>query len=123
MQDRRRSFRRRTLLSCRLSARKLGAFADGTVRNLSETGARVSLPRHALLPHTFEVVLSDGEPRRARLVWVRDGAAGLALDPSFVQAAPAPERGIALGKDAGPAASPFEARLAAITARSSGQRT
>ncbi len=121
MLDRRQSFRRRTLLACRVSARKLGVVADGTVRDLSETGARVTLPLDALLPHTFDVVLSDGPPRRARLVWIRGGAAGLALGPDLADGAPAaaPGQGVPTMKDAAPATSLFEARLAAVAARPS----
>ena len=140
MLDRRQSFRRRTLLGCRVSARKLGVVADGTVRDLSETGARVTLPLDALLPHTFDVAVSDGPPRRARLVWIRDGAAGLALAPDLVDGTPAAAPGQAVATtratattlatattraitmmDAAPATSLFEARLAAITARPSNQ--
>ena len=119
MLDRRRSLRRRTLLGCRLPARRLGPMGEGTVRDMSETGARVTLPPNALLPHTFDVVVSDGGPRRARLVWVRDGAAGLALDPSPAEAAPTPAKGVAPTKGITPALapSPFAARLATIAAR------
>ena len=116
MLDRRQSFRRRTLLAYRMSARKLGPIAEGTVHNLSETGARVSIPLDALVPHRFDVVLSDGAPRSARLVWYRDGTAGLALTPSTDDVAPISMR------DAVPAGSLFEARVAAIAGRPTARR-
>ncbi len=117
MLDRRRSLRRRTLLSCSVSARKLGMVAEGTVRNLSDGGARVTLPLDAPLPHVFEVIVSDGPPRRARLVWRRDGAAGLALEPAEGAAMAGPSVTAARGR----VPSSLEARLAAIAARPTGQ--
>ncbi len=115
MLDRRQSFRRRTLLSYRMSARKLGPIGEGTVHNLSEAGARVSIPLDALVPQTFDLVLSDGAPRSARLVWYRDGTAGLALTPS-ADAAPVPTRGAA------PTGSLFQARVAAVAGRPTARR-
>ncbi len=116
MLDRRRWFRRRTLLGCRLSARRLGPIGEGTVRDLSEAGARVVIPRDAVLPQDFDIAVSDGAPQRARLLWYRDGTAGVAFTPHAVGGQSTSPEGVARPSTL------LEARMAAVTARSSRQR-
>jgi hypothetical protein len=51
------------------------------VRNISPLGARIAGPAVAGLPETFELRIPDGvggySARQARLVWLRNAAAGL----------------------------------------------
>ena len=87
MVERRKSMRRRTLLDGRIEVGKLRDWAvTCAVRNVSEQGARLALPHHVMVPATFELGISGGAPKAARLVWYRDGQAGVAIDEGKVAA-------------------------------------
>lgn len=80
MLDKRQHARRRTLLEGRIVIAKLNGWAaECAVRNTSATGARVVLPKHVVVPPHFRLGISGGAPVDARLVWYRDGQAGIAL--------------------------------------------
>jgi PilZ domain len=78
---------KRALARARQSRPARCVFNDGAtvlevaVRNISPLGARISGPGIAGLPETFELRIPDGfgghSARQARLVWIRNAAAGL----------------------------------------------
>jgi hypothetical protein len=58
-----------------------GRSTDCTVLNLSATGAKLSLRKDFLLPSDFRLSIPGRRLlRHARLVWRRDGEAGVAFD-------------------------------------------
>ena len=80
MQERRRSARKRTFLGGRVAFQGRYATLDCTIRNLSETGARIAVDGSAILPDEFDfVVTRNDRAYRARLVWRSAEAAGLDL--------------------------------------------
>ena len=80
MTERRKYCRRRTLLNGRIEIEKLNGWAvECTVRNISDTGARVVLPIGPVVPDRCELTISGSHRRPARLVWYRDGQAGFEM--------------------------------------------
>lgn len=70
MTERRKHVRRRTLLNGRLEIAALNGWSlECTVRNLSETGARLALPGDVVVPQHVSLAVSDGGPRQAKLIW------------------------------------------------------
>ena len=83
MQERRKSMRRRTFLGGRLAFQRRYATLDCTIRNLSDTGARIAVDGSAILPDEFDFTLTRNDlAYRARLVWRNAEAAGLELCPA-----------------------------------------
>ena len=72
-EDRRRSFRRRTLLSGTVMFHEHGSTYTCRVRNLGDHGARLIFDGIPLLPNHFDLRLDAREghdrARRARRVW------------------------------------------------------
>lgn len=72
-EDRRRSFRRRTLLAGTVIFNEHGSTYTCRVRNLGDDGARLVFDGMPLLPNHFDLRLDAREghdgPRRARRVW------------------------------------------------------
>jgi PilZ domain-containing protein len=80
MQERRKSIRKRTFLGGRLAFQARYATLDCTIRNLSDTGARIAVDGSAILPDEFDFTLTRNDRAyRARLVWRDADAAGLEL--------------------------------------------
>jgi hypothetical protein len=80
MQELRKSMRKRTFLGGGLAFQGRYATLDCTVRNLSETGARIAVDGSAILPDEFDFMLTRNDRAyRARLVWRNAEAAGLDL--------------------------------------------
>jgi hypothetical protein len=80
MQERRTSTRRRTFLGGVLAFQGRYATLDCTIRNLSETGARIAVDGSAILPDEFDFTITRNDRAfRARVVWRNAEAAGLAL--------------------------------------------
>ncbi|QGM99179.1 PilZ domain-containing protein [Methylocystis parvus] len=79
MEERRRSVRRRTLLTGRIVFRDMSTF-ECVVRDLSEAGARLRCDQQVVLPEAFCLAIEKlGEKRPARAIWRRDGDIGLAF--------------------------------------------
>jgi hypothetical protein len=80
MQERRKSARRRTFLGGVLGFQGRYATLDCTIRNLSDTGARIAVDGATILPDEFDFTITRNDRAwRARLVWRSAEAAGLAL--------------------------------------------
>jgi PilZ domain len=80
MLDRRKSVRRRTFLGGRLAFQGRYATLDCTIRNLSNSGARIVVDGSAILPDEFDFTLTRNDRAyRARLAWRNAEAAGLDL--------------------------------------------
>ena len=80
MQERRKSTRRRTFLGGVLAFQGRYATLNCTIRNLSETGARIAINGSAILPDEFDFTITRNDRAfRARVVWRNTEAAGLAL--------------------------------------------
>lgn len=110
MMERRENFRRRTLLDGRLEIEKLNGWVlDCTVRNVSDGGARLTLPTDVVVPRTVDLTISKGPKRPARLVWYREGHAGFALDERRVAPRPANDTPVPTTR--------LAARMAAITTK------
>lgn len=80
MQERRKTARRRTFLAGRVEIEKLNGWAvDCVVRNVSAVGARLTIPGRVVVPQTFQMRISGAAAAPARLVWYKDGQAGVAM--------------------------------------------
>ena len=80
MVDRRRSVRSRVFMGGRLAFNHRHSTMDCVVRNLSEGGARIVLPRFVLLPPEMDfVVPSTDRSYRARVAWQDDCDIGLSF--------------------------------------------
>lgn len=80
MQDRRKEQRGRTFLGSAVAFNNRCSTVDCSVRNLSENGARLEFAHAVLIPNEFDVMIRQkGSIRRARLVWRRELAAGVAF--------------------------------------------
>jgi FAD synthase len=82
--EQRRAVRRRTLIGARVFVGKTGTL-DGTVRNMSETGAKIVFPLPTATPDEFEVEIADHGRFRVRAMWRN----GTAIGVQFVQNAKA----------------------------------
>ena len=85
--ERRRAPRARCFRQARCVFNNGQSAIDVTLRNLSETGAKITGDALICLPESFDLHVHDGfgqyQVRRVRRVWLRGGAAGLV----FVDAA------------------------------------
>jgi len=67
---------------------------DCTVRDLSETGARIEAPPSVTVPEYFDLVIPQRNIRhRARIVWRHQAELGLAFEDVVLQPKPAAEAG------------------------------
>jgi hypothetical protein len=74
----RRALRVRTFLEARVSYSDGAISSPCTVNQLSDVGARLSIPSTVTLPAVFEIAIPQrGISRRAKLVWRRDDMAGI----------------------------------------------
>lgn len=69
MSDKRIAQRRRTLKGARIVLNDGYSTFDCTVRNLSETGARVQVASLIGLPDSFSLLFDDGQRHECRIVW------------------------------------------------------
>jgi hypothetical protein len=69
MNEQRRGPRQRVFKGARISSHHLGTATDCTVRNLSESGALLSVTSSIGVPDEFDLVFSDGAIKRCRAVW------------------------------------------------------
>lgn len=68
--DRRNSTRKRTLLKGRIIFNNRCSVIECTIRDISETGAKISFAHPTPLPAEFELdIPSKGPPVRARVMW------------------------------------------------------
>lgn len=75
--ERRQTLRRRTLLGGRIEFLGRATF-DCVIRNLSDTGAKISCAQHIVLPDLFHlVILKRDERRRVRTIWRGEEVVGL----------------------------------------------
>ncbi len=76
--DNRSSQRRRTVLTGRVVFNNRSSVLDCTVRDLSETGARISFAAVSELPPEFELEIPNkGQRVQARLMWSRGATHGV----------------------------------------------
>jgi hypothetical protein len=80
-EDRRTAVRRRALKAGKIVFNDGASVIDCTVRDLSETGARVLVDSPLGVPPRFVLDVS-GTLRPARVVWRKAGALGVAFDPA-----------------------------------------
>ena len=80
MQDRRKEQRGRTYLGSEVAFNNRCSTIDCSVRNMSQSGAKLEFAHTALIPSEFDLMIRQkGSIRRARLVWRRELAAGVAF--------------------------------------------
>ena len=116
MTERRLHSRRRTLFAGRIQIAKLNGWElECTVKNLSETGARLTIPGDVVVPQNVDLTVSDGPRRPAQLIWYREGHAGFALTDRRALSRPTPANDAAPTPPAG--ATRLSTRIAAIAAR------
>lgn len=78
--EKRRSHRRRVLKRGKALLHDNNTVLDCLIRDLSDGGARLQIEHAATLPMLFRLAnVSDGEVSEVRLVWRRDGQAGVAF--------------------------------------------
>jgi hypothetical protein len=78
MSERRKQLRSRTLLGGVISFNKRRSTLDCSVRNLSDTGARIEFNNTALLPDTFDLtIIRKDSTFRASTIWRTQTAAGV----------------------------------------------
>ena len=114
MTERRQHSRRRTFLAGRIEIAKLNGWElECTVRNLSETGARLAIPGEVVVPQNVSLAVSNGPLRAAQLIWYREGHAGFALTDRRTTPRPKPANDVApVRKAAG-----LSSRIAAIATK------
>ena len=78
MDERRRALRKRTLFGARVFIGKTGTL-DGTVRNISTSGAKIVFPLPTVTPDEFEVEIADHGRFRVRAMWRNGTAVGVAF--------------------------------------------
>jgi hypothetical protein len=79
--DRRSSKRRRTVLRGRVVFNNRSSVLDCTVRDLSDTGAQLTLADVSALPHDFELEIPGKSLQvQARLMWSRGRNHGVRFD-------------------------------------------
>ena len=79
--DRRSSKRRRTVLKGRVVFNNRSSVLDCTVRDLSNTGAQLTLPDVSALPPDFELEIPGKNLQvQARLMWSRGKNHGVRFD-------------------------------------------
>jgi PilZ domain len=82
--ERRPKARRRVLLGGYIVHSEGTHSFKTTIRNISDTGARVTVPRGELLPPTLYLIDVRAQAgHEATLMWVKGGEAGLAFKTSF----------------------------------------
>ncbi len=78
MDDKRRSQRQRVLKSGKIIFANGSFSVDCTIRNLSETGARLQVPTTVAIPDRFTFVDNHGGTRRAaKIVWRKADMIGI----------------------------------------------
>lgn len=83
MDDRRRSNRSRSLLGARIVFNNRASTIDCTVRNLSETGAKLVFGAPVAAPDEFELLISQkARSHRCRIAWRKANEIGV----EFIQA-------------------------------------
>ena len=120
MTERRQHSRRRTYLAGRLEIAKLNGWELAcTVKNLSETGARLAIPGDVVVPQNVDLTVSDGPRRPAQLIWFREGHAGFEMTDRRTLPRPAPANDSAPARPTG--ATRLSTRIAAIAAKPAGR--
>ncbi|WP_424362215.1 PilZ domain-containing protein [Methylocystis parvus] len=85
MVERRRHYRRRTLLSGKIEFFGRSTF-ECVVRDLSEAGARLRCDQHIALPDILDLVIEKTSERRcAQVVWRQESEIGLAFAPNVLR--------------------------------------
>jgi hypothetical protein len=67
--ERRRTRRARVFRGAQISFRGLRAAIDCTIRNVSESGAKLGVESPIGIPNEFELVQSGSSPRYCHVVW------------------------------------------------------
>jgi hypothetical protein len=81
MDDKRASARQRTLKSGKIVFASGSFTIDCIIRNLSELGARLQVPRAVAIPDHFSLVeVETGRTRQAHALWRRGGLMGVRFD-------------------------------------------
>lgn len=76
--ERRGSPRRRVLKASRLTTPSGHPASSATLRDLSETGARLSVPNVLVVPHNFRMTVEiDGMTANCEIVWRKPGMIGV----------------------------------------------
>jgi hypothetical protein len=93
MAEHRTAPRTRTFLGGKISWHRLGAAIDCTVRNLSRTGACLSVESPLGVPDNFELVLDrDQSCHACRVVWRSGERIGVHFEPAALAESKAPPR-------------------------------
>jgi hypothetical protein len=80
--DRRSGRRGRVLLGGKVVYGE-GFSTDCTIRDLTETGARLTLPEHGAPKDFYLIVVRDGIAYRSRTLWTKGREAGVAFETSY----------------------------------------
>lgn len=85
--DRRPQKRKRVLIGARVTYGDGAHYFDCTIRDLSEAGARITLPRGQPMPsNVYLINLRDRTAHEASVKWNNGTEAGLAFNTSFALA-------------------------------------
>lgn len=79
-EERRATIRHRTLKGGRVVTNAGYSTIDCTVRNLSETGARLRVTSIVGIPDTFELAMHDGRKFTCRVAWRSETELGVQFD-------------------------------------------
>lgn len=79
--NKRRAVRQRVLKAGKIAYANGSIVIDCTIRNLSETGARLQVPTSVAIPDRFEFVeAASGKRRPATVVWRKADLMGIRFD-------------------------------------------
>ena len=78
--EKRGSLRRRVLKRGKVLLHDHNTVLDCLIRDMSDGGARLQIEHASTLPMLFKLAnVSDGEVREVRVIWRKDGQAGVAF--------------------------------------------
>lgn len=77
MNEHRDTMRMRRLKDAKLVFNERKSVMNCTVKNVSETGAKIIVEEPFLVPAEFEFCLSGGCPKMARKVWFKNNEMGI----------------------------------------------
>ena len=77
--DARGSPRRRVFKGAQISFYGLSALIDCTIRDISETGARLTVENTAGIPEIFDLIVPGAPLQRCRVVWRKATQMGVAF--------------------------------------------
>lgn len=83
--NKRQSERARSFLRGEIVHSNGASRTECTIRDISEVGARIQVPRSVTLPEYFELSIPQkGRHERAKIIWIKDGEIGVVFSEEVI---------------------------------------